>query len=423
MFMKFRPKSEFLKNVLTLITGTTLAQFVSLLAAPVLSRLFTPDDYGVLGTYLSIVTVLSLLSTARYDYVVLLPKHDADAINILGLASSILLIYTGIVATVIVVGVFSEVITPGKLGQWIFVVPFSVFLLSLNQTLSFWHNRKKRYGFIAAKRITQTLSVAVTALTLGLTKVTDGGLLIANIVGTFIGVAVFVVALFMRDSGEISTISTEKMKKLGRLYIRYPKFAMPANVLSGASLELPVLFLSAYAGVFYAGQYSFMRRIVTFPMRLIGGATGEVFRQKAAQLYNDTGSCLSLYLATLKKLLLLAVPSFFLLFTVGPMLFTLVFGEAWAEAGRYVRMLVPLFFFQLIDSPISSISLLTGHERYSFFWQLSKLLVTVLSFAGGLIVLNSVHAAIIAFSASLSFLYALDLIFAYYFSKGTVAHE
>ena len=420
MIGKFKPKSEFLQNVLTLITGTTLAQAVSILASPILSRLFTPEDYGLLGTYLSVVTILSLLATARYDYVILLPKSERSAANVLGLSSVILVIYVLLVFMGIIVGLSLGFFDSDILGKWIYIVPFSLFMLSLNQVFNYWHNRKQRYKLIALKRIAQTLSVAICAITLGLTEISSGGLLIANIVGSSIGLAVFSVTLFIKDAHEVSQVTLQEMKKIGFVYIKYPKYVLPANLLSGSSHELPVLFLSAYAGAFYTGQYAFMRRIITLPMRLIGGATASVFRQKAAQLFNDTGNCFHLYTATLKKLLFVAIPSFSFLFFAGPALFTIIFGDAWSEAGQYVRILVPMFFFQMLDSPLSSVALVAGREKYSFLWQLSKLLLTLLSFIVGLLVLQSVNLAITLFSVSLSILYLIDLFFTYHFAKGDV---
>ena len=47
MLDKLKPKSEFSRNVLTLMTGTTIAQAIPIAISPILTRIYTPEDFGV----------------------------------------------------------------------------------------------------------------------------------------------------------------------------------------------------------------------------------------------------------------------------------------------------------------------------------------------------------------------------------------
>jgi len=47
MINKLKLKSEFAKNVLTLMTGTTIAQAIPIAISPILTRIYTPEDFGV----------------------------------------------------------------------------------------------------------------------------------------------------------------------------------------------------------------------------------------------------------------------------------------------------------------------------------------------------------------------------------------
>ena len=90
---KYLPTSEFSKNVITMLTGNMIAQLIPLLITPILSRLFSVEEFGVFALYSSIATFFMVVAAGRYETAILLPKEDRDAVNILALS---FLILTGI---------------------------------------------------------------------------------------------------------------------------------------------------------------------------------------------------------------------------------------------------------------------------------------------------------------------------------------
>jgi len=85
MKSKLKPKSEFSRNVLTLMTGTTIAQAIPIAISPILTRIYTPEDFGVFALFIAIVGFFSVIASARYEQAILIPKKDEDAINIFAL--------------------------------------------------------------------------------------------------------------------------------------------------------------------------------------------------------------------------------------------------------------------------------------------------------------------------------------------------
>ena len=63
-FNKLLPKGSFKANVLTFMTGTAIAQIITVAASPVLTRLFTPKAFGAFGVYLSIVSIVTAVDIA-----------------------------------------------------------------------------------------------------------------------------------------------------------------------------------------------------------------------------------------------------------------------------------------------------------------------------------------------------------------------
>ena len=88
MLTKLKPKSEFTRNVLTLMTGTTIAQAIPIAISPILTRLYTPKDFGVLALFVAITSIFGSIANGRYELAIMLPKKDEDAVNILALGST-----------------------------------------------------------------------------------------------------------------------------------------------------------------------------------------------------------------------------------------------------------------------------------------------------------------------------------------------
>ncbi|SVD81723.1 uncharacterized protein METZ01_LOCUS434577, partial [marine metagenome] len=79
-------RSEFSKNVLTLVTGTTIAQAIPIAISPILTRIYTPEDFGVLALFISITTILGTIANGRYELAIVLPKRDNNALELTALS-------------------------------------------------------------------------------------------------------------------------------------------------------------------------------------------------------------------------------------------------------------------------------------------------------------------------------------------------
>jgi len=119
-----RPASASARHVLTLMTGTTLAQAIALAISPILTRLYAPEQFGVFALYLSIVALLAIVATGRYELAIVLPESDVDAWHLCALA---LLIAAAVsVSTLLGVWIFGERIAArvgdARMADWLFIV-------------------------------------------------------------------------------------------------------------------------------------------------------------------------------------------------------------------------------------------------------------------------------------------------------------
>ena len=143
MIKKFKSRSEFSRNVLTLMTGTSIAQAIPIAVSPILTRIYTPEEFGSFALYMTIVSLLSILVTGRYELAIMLPKKDEDAINLVAL--SILISFIISVFVFLIVFIFNTEITDWlankAISSWLYLIPLSIFFSGLYQSLYFWNNR------------------------------------------------------------------------------------------------------------------------------------------------------------------------------------------------------------------------------------------------------------------------------------------
>jgi O-antigen/teichoic acid export membrane protein len=81
-------KKEFVKNVLTLITGSALSQIIIYASILLLTRLFSTEIFGIYILFSSATLILKPLATLQYEFAIVLPKKDEDAINLLGFSTT-----------------------------------------------------------------------------------------------------------------------------------------------------------------------------------------------------------------------------------------------------------------------------------------------------------------------------------------------
>ena len=137
MINKFKPKSEFSSNVLTLMTGTTIAQAIPIAISPILTRIYTPEDFGMFALYMSMATIISVIATGRYELAIILPEKDEDAINIMMLSIGITFLVSLI--TLLIIFIFNAQITllfgNPNISQWLYFVPLTIVLTGVYQAL------------------------------------------------------------------------------------------------------------------------------------------------------------------------------------------------------------------------------------------------------------------------------------------------
>lgn len=359
-------KTSFRGDVLKLVSGTTIAQLLGILAAPILTRLYAPDAFGVLAVFISITSVLGVIACLRYELSIMLPEKDEDAANLLGvsLGSAILIALLIVPAIWLGKAFIVRWLNAPNVAQYLWLVPVMVLLQGVFLALNYWNSRTRHFGRLSVARVTRSVMTTCTMTGSGFVGHATGGAMIG---GTVVGQAVATTVLggqIWRDDGRFFSraIRLSSVFSGMRRHREFPLYGTWSAFLNCASWQLPTFLLSAFFASTVVGFYALGFRILQLPMSLVGGAIGQVFFQRAS-LAKNNGTLPAMTEVTLHNLLKVGLFPALLLMVIGSDLFSLVFGEPWAEAGLYAQILAPWTLFLFIQSPISCLFAILEKQR------------------------------------------------------------
>jgi lipopolysaccharide exporter len=395
-------KESFAFDVLTLAGGTTFAQILMILSAPVLTRLYGPEDFGVWTLYISITSIISVIACMRYEYSIMLPESDEEAVNLFGLSFLAVLFVSGL--TFPIIWYFKEtiinILNSQQIGDYLWLVPPFIFVNGLFLALNNWNSRTKLFKRLSLSRVFSSVSSTTTQVGLGFAeKIGAGGLIAGSLAGQ--SIATFALGgQIWRDDRKL-IVKSLRWKKVYEGFKKYHKFSLIdtwAALMNSVSWQLPAFLLSAFFTPAVVGFYSLGFRLLQLPMSFIGGSISQVFFQRASRALSE-GTLPSLVENVFRMLVIIGMFPILILTIVGSDVFTVIFGKAWAEAGVYAQILSLWAFIWFISSPLTTIYVVVEKTHFGFHYNLFNLTTRFLSLTiGGL--LGSARTALILFSIS-----------------------
>jgi len=383
------------------MTGTSIAQAIPIAISPILTRLYSPEEFGVFALYVAIVSIVSVLATGRYQFAIMLPKNDRDAMHVVALVIGLSFIVS--VVLFLVVMTFNVQITKllnaDDISIWLYWIPVSTLLVSILTSLNYWCIRRGSFRRISGNRVLQSGSTALVQLAGGSQNIGMYGLLGGQIAGQTICCAALSTLIYRENKALVKRIKKEKIIAFAKKYVNFPKYLIFGHGISNVAWEAPIFFLNAIFTASSAGFYMLTQRVLGVPVTFVSTAFADVFRREASLSYVSEGQCIGIYKRTLKNLLLLAVLPSILFFFTAPYIFSLVFGEKWRVAGEYAQILTPVFFCEFVIYPLSSMFMIAEKQKFDLLWQIANLLLIILAFVFGAYSSN-VKVALLLYSSA-----------------------
>ena len=378
-----RPASPSTRPVLTLLTGSGLAQAIALAVSPLLTRLYAPGQFGLFALYLSVVALLAVVATGRYELAIVLPEADDDAWQVGALALGLAVLFSA--AALLCVWAFETRLMalagPAHPSAWLYLLPLAVLLTSVTATLGCWENRRRRYTSLAINRTAQSGTTALASVGLGLTGYTGLGLVIGSVTGQALAAALFVLGLGRTGGTPVRpSLGRAALAVQARRFAAFPRINLPHALLDAVQATAVLALMGLVYGSVTLGLYALTLRVARTPLALFGASVAQVFQPLAAQTFNEGGDLHGLVRRTTARLVRVAV-SFALAMGLAPWLFVFAFGAPWREAGVYALILAPWMALNLVTSPLSQLPLIVGRQGRAFAFGLAYQAAMLLPFA------------------------------------------
>ncbi len=370
------------RGVLVLGSGTAVAQLIGIVTAPIITRLYTPSDMGVLAVYSSILAIFGVGATLRYEFAYALPRENEDAINLFGLSLILLCITTVGFALILLFGrdLLMNTFDLGALEHYIWFLLIGFFGMGLYTMLNYWAVRQRDYGRITYTKINQGAGGSVCKILLGILSFGPLGLILGHIVSQIAGITTLARAMWKKERERFKAISLSRMLSVAKTYKSFPIFAFPASIVNTLSLELPALVLLALYNSEVVGYYALANMLVVLPGSLISGSMGQAYIGEASKMVRERSRELrSLYVRTLKHLTIIGVPLIGIPALCAPFIVPFIFGAAWTEAGWYCWPLAVMVIAKFVVSPTDHLQLY-GYNHWTLMWDVTRVIVVISAF-------------------------------------------
>lgn len=372
MLKRLLSKSEFTKNTFILVIGAIVAQSIPLLLHPFLRRIYSPEDFGAMAVYLNIFGMLTIVSALRYEAIIVLPKNNNEAANILSLTFIINIIFSSILLLIILFfknEVVHLINFPEKYSNYLYLLPFVSSIFGIYQSINYWLIRQKAFKASTSNKIVRrTVEGAVQGI-LGFFKI-PGGLFIGDLSGNFANVIAGIRQIF-KNKYELRFVSRKKIVYVFRKYIDYPKFNVLPTLLSSAATILPFLFINKMYSTEIVGYLDLSKLVLSIPLIFIASTISQVFFQQTTEKKHNLLSIKNDVKNILYLLLVVIFIEFIVIEFLGPQLFGFVFGDRYAVSGDYSKILIFSFVLNFIGSTFSSIFITFEKIRLNSIWQIT----------------------------------------------------
>jgi O-antigen/teichoic acid export membrane protein len=376
------PKGKLARGVTVLVSGTAFGQILIIAASPLLTRLYTPADFGVLAVFSAFLGILGAVGSLRYELAIPLAEDDDRVVNLLGVSLIVALLITAL--TGVTTWLWGDMITgwfnAETLRPLLWLLPVGLLAVGCTRGLIHWAIRRQDFGRITRTQISRSIGRVVTQIGIGLATSGPLGLLVGQIVGQSAGITTLGFAFHRREGRLLRTLSLGGMARAARRFAKLAMLATGTALLNNAGRFVPALFIAALYGAEVAGWFALAQRILDAPA-LVGTAVARVYLSEAPRRARDDGPGMyALFKATSWRLLAFGLLTLGVVVAAGPHLFALVFGSAWLEAGRFAQFLALMALGRLVVEPVAQTLTVLERQDVQMAWDALRFGVLLLVF-------------------------------------------
>ena len=422
--MKSDSENTLFKNILKLISGEGIGRVIGFMAAPFITRLYTPSDFGILAIFASLCALCYPFCTLRYN--IAIPLHPNEKVGINALAACLLIL---VVNTVIMCVTFiffhSQILSlcsSENIDAFWYFVPIAFFFCGIFEILSYYSTRYRYFSIIAKVTVTQKIIGASTKIVLGLLHPNVIGLLIGNILAESGGLTLYIRSYWERLRNSARDVTWRKICFVLKRYMDCPLYRLPSQILQTASGSLPILYFVWHFGTVTTGHISMAMTMLSVPVSLACKSVGKAFYGEIASHGRRNSEEIStLTVRIMIRLFVVSIIPFTLIICFGPWIFRTFFGAEWIQSGTFARYLCFYLIFRFVYSPISDGIFNVFEQQKLVFWlEVSRIVIVASSLFISYFYDFSVTNTIVIYSLALTVQYIFSIILVFHILRKTL---
>lgn len=362
---RFRWLNEnvFLKALAVLVGGSAIAQVINFVFQPIITRLYTPADFGIYGLFISTVSILLITATLAYEQSIAASK-DPDEAQSLMFGTIYISAILSVAMFVMILILYNQIIDVFRLGkaQWLYFLPLNVFTTNLYAVVTSYNYRLGKHKDLATSAVRRVVALNGFQILLYYLGLGYLGLVIGQTIGLVFGISKLARNIlegnisFSNAKREI-VIQTLKNNK------QYPAYLLPASFVDRLKKESITYIIFYLYSPLQLGLYALTERLLSLPMSLISDSIRKLLIVRLAGDDYDPRLTRKFYLRlSLTMFIGISLP-FLVLYFYGGEIISLVFGSQWYAAGGYVRAMCLVYITNFIVYPLSGIAIVLNKQR------------------------------------------------------------
>ncbi len=355
---------NFVKQFLTLLTGSVSAELILFAFTPLLTRIYSEEAFGIFFMFSSFAMILRVVASLRFELALVLPKKNEHAINLFVTA----LFFNLIINIIFLILIYflnetiSQRIFKTDIGIWIYLWPISSFFLANFEIFSAWSNRTETYKTISISKIGKSTSTGIFQTVLNFINSISYGLILGLLFGQIISGFLILKLNFKTIYSNLKFFRIKRAFVLIRKYSSIPIYNTLLSLISVISQQLPLLMLGSLYGTQAAAFFGLSMRIVSSPTGLIADSIGKVFYKKSADMVNlklNIFDFVKKSFINLNKIaIIIFVPIFIISYFFGD-----IFGNNWSNSELITRIMLPWLFLSFLHNPVSWIITVLNKQK------------------------------------------------------------
>lgn len=398
---------SFVRNVIIMASGTAAAQVIALLSSPIITRLYGPEAYGMMGVFQSTVQIIIPVAALTYPVAIVLPKSDQDAKGLMRLSLYISIVLSLLLFLVILF--FNESIVKllniKAISSYMFLLPVVILFAGLMQINEQWLIRTRQFKITARTEFYRSLFVNGGRISIGLFYPVASVLITLTAIEN--GIRALMMKLYLRNSTYVMNDkkgNETSLKGLAKQYKDFPIYRSPQVFLEKLQGSIPVLLLTIFFGPIATGFFTISRTVLSVPSQLIGKSIGDVFYPRISEAINKKENTSKLILNATLGLGAVGIIPYGIIVFFGPWIFTFIFGSDWLMAGKYAQWMAFWVFCMFLNRPSTRALPALFAQAFQLRYTVLTLIVRLIAFMVGYILFSNDLVALAFLSISAGFL-------------------